>query len=372
MIGKRFFARGYFFFYSSLARFTLSSSCFLVVPSASAQRPSIQLAFQSGRETSISSPRRSCFVSAPKYIPFQGDSLPNWAKKRQHLSYHHRFFVDASTTSTSLFLARGRSSSTAKDGKNRSSPSTKTPVGMPRGVKKENLPSKICVTCGRPFTWRKKWERCWDEVTTCSKSCNHKRRVAKRSDGDKSSSNEYDEADIYGDDDDDDGISQEQEFSRRGSKPAKKQDKNRINAEMEGLALDSGSTMFYSSALDDQYSDNGDQPDGILNDVFDVEDAVSQKKADRKAAKKALKSERRAQREGKGDPTAGQKTCDMCSKSVDLLIRCMYKEGQTSWSMVCGKCWKVASGGVVDGDEDHPHYRYGGLWKNRRAALQKS
>ncbi len=48
---------------------------------------------------------------------------------------------------------------------------------MPKGVKKENLPTKICVVCERPFTWRKKWERCWDEVTTCSKSCNRKRRA---------------------------------------------------------------------------------------------------------------------------------------------------------------------------------------------------
>ena len=38
---------------------------------------------------------------------------------------------------------------------------------MPRGVKKENLPTKTCVVCNRPFTWRKKWERCWDEVLTC-------------------------------------------------------------------------------------------------------------------------------------------------------------------------------------------------------------
>ena len=51
--------------------------------------------------------------------------------------------------------------------------------GMPRGVKKENLPSKVCVVCNRPFTWRKKWERCWAEVSTCSKSCNAKRRAAK-------------------------------------------------------------------------------------------------------------------------------------------------------------------------------------------------
>lgn len=62
---------------------------------------------------------------------------------------------------------------------------------MPRGVKKENLPEKVCVVCNRPFTWRKKWERCWDEVTTCSKSCNAKRRAAKQKGGEVES-----EADI--------------------------------------------------------------------------------------------------------------------------------------------------------------------------------
>ena len=40
--------------------------------------------------------------------------------------------------------------------------------------------------------------------------------------------------------------------------------------------------------------------------------------------------------------------------------------------MLCGKCWRDASGGVPDGDADHPHYRYGGLWKNRRAARHVS
>jgi hypothetical protein len=55
---------------------------------------------------------------------------------------------------------------------------------MPRGVKKENLPSKVCVVCGRPFKWRKKWERCWDEVSTCSKSCNAQRRRAKQGEKD--------------------------------------------------------------------------------------------------------------------------------------------------------------------------------------------
>ncbi|WP_084422279.1 DUF2256 domain-containing protein [Rubripirellula obstinata] len=31
--------------------------------------------------------------------------------------------------------------------------------------------SKICVVCQRPFQWRKKWQRCWDEVKYCSERC---------------------------------------------------------------------------------------------------------------------------------------------------------------------------------------------------------
>ena len=38
-------------------------------------------------------------------------------------------------------------------------------------IKKQNLPSKICVICGRPFSWRKKWERDWENVIYCSKRC---------------------------------------------------------------------------------------------------------------------------------------------------------------------------------------------------------
>ena len=50
-------------------------------------------------------------------------------------------------------------------------------------VSKSNLPEKICVVCDRPFTWRKKCERCWVEVACCSKSCNAKRRGGARDDG---------------------------------------------------------------------------------------------------------------------------------------------------------------------------------------------
>ena len=39
-----------------------------------------------------------------------------------------------------------------------------------------NLPTKVCVVCNRPFTWRKKWENCWDEVKCCSKRCQSERK----------------------------------------------------------------------------------------------------------------------------------------------------------------------------------------------------
>ncbi len=40
-----------------------------------------------------------------------------------------------------------------------------------KGVKKQNLPSKICLGCNKPFSWRKKWEKVWDEVKYCSDRC---------------------------------------------------------------------------------------------------------------------------------------------------------------------------------------------------------
>ena len=36
---------------------------------------------------------------------------------------------------------------------------------------KADLPSKICAACARPFSWRKKWERDWDNVRYCSDKC---------------------------------------------------------------------------------------------------------------------------------------------------------------------------------------------------------
>ena len=43
-------------------------------------------------------------------------------------------------------------------------------------IKKENLPSKICITCNKPFTWRKKWEKNWNEVKYCSDRCRNNKK----------------------------------------------------------------------------------------------------------------------------------------------------------------------------------------------------
>lgn len=97
-------------------------------------------------------------------------------------------------------------------------------------------------------------------------------------------------------------------------------------------------------------------------------------KALRKQRKEAVKAQKRARklkRMGIAPNDVGRKPCDLCSTQVDLLIRCTTDETQT-FRMVCGRCWPGVSGGVPDGvSSTHPHYRYGGLWKNRSADLRK-
>ncbi|TGE78228.1 DUF2256 domain-containing protein [Pseudoalteromonas sp. KS88] len=40
--------------------------------------------------------------------------------------------------------------------------------------KKLHLPQKNCPVCKRDFTWRKKWQRDWDNVIYCSQRCKNK------------------------------------------------------------------------------------------------------------------------------------------------------------------------------------------------------
>jgi hypothetical protein len=49
---------------------------------------------------------------------------------------------------------------------------------MARQRAKSDLPTKLCPVCKRPFTWRKKWESCWDEVKYCSERCRRHRAEA--------------------------------------------------------------------------------------------------------------------------------------------------------------------------------------------------
>jgi len=44
-------------------------------------------------------------------------------------------------------------------------------------VKKQYLPSKICIVCKRPFDWRKKWAKVWDEVMYCSEKCRRNKNL---------------------------------------------------------------------------------------------------------------------------------------------------------------------------------------------------
>lgn len=172
-----------------------------------------------------------------------------------------------------------------------------------------NLPTKVCVVCNQEFTWRKKWEDCWDEVQCCSKRCNGERKKS-----------------------------------------------NRV---ARGAANAAGDTTEDGNASSDDENMNG-------HERSPADDA----KAARKAGKKAAKAEKRAKREGNPSMAMnGQKSCDLCEQRVDLLVRCQVAAGK-DWTMVCGRCWKTpaVAGGVVDGDGVNPHYRYGGLWKNLHKA----
>ena len=182
-----------------------------------------------------------------------------------------------------------------------------------------NLPTKVCVVCHQSFTWRKKWERCWDEVSTCSKRCNgeRKKNIRMAENGDES------------------------------------------DEEPTGFRIPNSKSV----ANQPPAADACEMPD---QDTCEMPDQESPN-ADRKAARKAAKALKRANREGRGDPTVGQKPCALCARKSDLLVRCQH-DASGSWNLVCGKCWNLDSvaGGVVDGSGCNPHYRYGGLWKNLR------
>ena len=68
-------------------------------------------------------------------------------------------------------------------------------------------------------------------------------------------------------------------------------------------------------------------------------------------------------------PSAYRKPCDLCHDPNDVLVRCIIDD-TSKWLFVCTKsCWRKVSGGEIDGNPDHPYYRYGGMWKNKHAGV---
>ena len=51
--------------------------------------------------------------------------------------------------------------------------------------RKLHLPEKICPVCQRPFSWRRKWARGWEEVRYCSERCRHARHSCQQSEGER-------------------------------------------------------------------------------------------------------------------------------------------------------------------------------------------
>lgn len=138
---------------------------------------------------------------------------------------------------------------------------------------------------------------------------------------------------------------------------------------MASFTSSSLSSFSLSSSNEPSLSENAIKMSNSSElELEDTENEISPEdnnpKNARKEAKKLAKSLKRLKRESNADPSVGKKPCHICSKQVDLLIRCQVDESQ-AWKMVCGSCWKGVSGGVTDGDANHPHYKYGGLWKNR-------
>ena len=204
---------------------------------------------------------------------------------------------------------------------------------MPRGVKKENLPSKMCVVCGRPFTWRKKWERVWDEVTTCSKSCNRKRKNdrSRGSNNDDAKEATFDggELDLLEmrlDDVNSNDTPSTDADDDAGGKADESGDENIAFSTEEASRAVASDVLQNQSDEESSSQSSSSAPNNSLIDKQQQSASTLDARAKRKAEKKRKKAERRAQREGRGDPTAGQKQCTMCNKSVNLLIRCTYDE----------------------------------------------
>lgn len=42
----------------------------------------------------------------------------------------------------------------------------------------KNKETKICKVCNKSFSWRKKWERDWENVIYCSEKCRRNKKAS--------------------------------------------------------------------------------------------------------------------------------------------------------------------------------------------------
>ena len=184
---------------------------------------------------------------------------------------------------------------------------------MPRGVRKADLPQKICLACGRPFTWRKKWEDSWDEVTTCSKSCNAERKRSNRADDPRETSSDGEL-----------GEASSSEDSRSDGRPSRRSGRRsprmvmvseNESADTAELGMTAPAILMGSECADGQGAEL--DPCGMAGD----HGAELDPRSARKAAKKASKAERRAKREGTAGPI-GQKAWPWADGRTSSLSRC--------------------------------------------------
>jgi hypothetical protein len=85
-----------------------------------------------------------------------------------------RSLLDQTSSLRSYYLAPAVSSYACHQEGTESSPGPmRRPVSVEalKRFSKATLPSKTCVACRRPFAWRKKWSRNWEEVKYCSDRC---------------------------------------------------------------------------------------------------------------------------------------------------------------------------------------------------------
>merc|ERR1711865_319121 len=90
-----------------------------------------------------------------------------------------------------------------------------------------------------------------------------------------------------------------------------------------------GGTILVSS--DEEEEQDAEREE---DSVLDPKALKKMLRKQRKDSVKAQKQERRLKREGNTSPEVGRKPCDVCSKEVDMLIRCTIDATQ-QYHLVC-------------------------------------